>query len=94
MNITIHFFQLLFKGEDVSTFISQSQENRQYNRFAGIYSCKFITGLYNDCIVILNALSDDTTRVTLNAMADIEGCQHDYINANFVDVCLVKIDIM
>ena len=90
LNLTcILYLQTLISGEEgKEVSIGRSDEHRHLNRFRNITACEFNTSysfLSYNCHDFLCALDDDC-RISLEKIPNFPACQHDYINASYVDV--------
>lgn len=80
--------------ENHSTSVALLDANKKYNRFLNIVPCEcescfsllVIHGMMR-CYMHL-ICTDDDNRVKLKSLSGREDCQHDYINASYVDVSI------
>ena len=78
--------QSLYTGEDRPCTVGYSEKNKAFNRFKNITVCMYIM---NETLVTLMYSSDDDNRIILTTNPNLEMCQREYVNANYVDVSLI-----
>ena len=72
--------------------ISTNPQNMPRNKFKNIIVCMF--GAHDYLLMLMNtyilshSYIDDDSRVILRPLPGRDDCQHDYINASYVDVSI------
>ena len=77
----------------MKTSTGSNPENKQYNRFAGIFPCKYnVQNNYYKSYIFkeMQNSADDENRVLLIPIEKQSDCQHDYINASLINVSCLK----
>ena len=85
--------------ENHSTSVALLDANKKYNRFLNIVPCEcepcfsllcfILHGIWVMMRCYMHLIcTDDDNRVKLKSLSGREDCQHDYINASYVDVSI------
>lgn len=90
--------QFVSQTELKSTAVALDAKNKNLNRYTNVIACESIKGCHlyisvhwgSSLLGFISHTVVDENRVVLEPLEDYDDCQNDYINAAYINVCVVK----